>query len=303
LKTREVAEALGVGVSTIKRWVDSGVLRASRTIGKHRLISLNEAIRFAKAQGLAHAHLEARLGVGSGKVVEIDDAFRDGLVNALRRGRAAEVNRAIESAYASLDGAAQLADAVLRPAMERIGHEWEAKTLDVYQEHRASRIVETSLMHLIGKIAAQPSISGAPLAIGATPEGDLYTLSGLLCELALRELGWDVINLGANLPMASLASAVRVHRPKLVYLSINHLADPERFVREYQIFFDAASTTGAAVCLGGPALSRPLRARLVAASFGERIAHLAEFARRLAPTAQTRSDSPGSTGTETERTD
>src|SRR4051812_8816651 len=66
LKTTQMARALGVSISTIKRWVDSGALRASRTVGKHRLIRLDEAVRFAKAQGLPHADLESLPGAGAG---------------------------------------------------------------------------------------------------------------------------------------------------------------------------------------------------------------------------------------------
>ena len=48
LKTQTVAEALGLSVSTIKRWVDSGSIGAVRTVGGHRLIPRSEAIRMGR---------------------------------------------------------------------------------------------------------------------------------------------------------------------------------------------------------------------------------------------------------------
>ncbi len=281
LKTQQVAQALGMSVSSIKRWVDSGSLRATRTVGRHRLISLSEALRFARAHHLPYANLELLANVGSGRVEEINDRSLETLVAALRKGRVRETSDLLRAFYASGTDAVDLADHLVRPAMEQLGHDWEFGKLDVYQEHRATRIVEAALMDLIRRSPA--AAEDAPLAIGATPEGDLYTIPGLLCELMLREQGWEVVNLGPNLPMSSLANAVKAQQPKLVWLSIHHLNDTEAFLRDYSVFFSTASRTGAAVILGGPALVSDLRARLVAASFGDRMAHLGEFARRIFP--------------------
>ncbi len=283
LKTQQVAQAMGVSVSTIKRWVDSGSLAAARTVGKHRLISLGEALRFAREQALPHARLQMLLEVDAPAHPTSGDESVEALFRALETGRSAEARTLIGSAYAQVRQAPQLADDLIRPAMERIGEKWQEGALDIYQEHRASRIVEAALMDLIGRVSAANSRPAIALAIGATPEGDLSTLPGLLCELTLRELGWDVMNMGPNLPLESLANAVHVHRPRLVWLSINHVISVEKFLHDYRVFFAATSSTGTAVCLGGLALSPELRARLVAASFGDRMAHLAEFARRLMP--------------------
>ena len=282
LKTQQVAKALGVSVSTIKRWVDSGALRATRTLGKHRLIRRDEIEQFAREQGL---RFREALIPGPARVAAVDTDQVENLMVALRRGRHSEA-REILLATHDAAGTAVLADQLIRPALEQIGLDWEARAIDVFQEHRATRIVKQVIWELIHRTtSAAPAIGSAPLALGATPEDDPYLLPGLLCELALRELGWDVMNLGVNLPLASLAKAVRAHRPALVWLSVSHLEDPALFVREYMAFHRIASTTGAAVVVGGRALLPELRARIVAASFGERVAHLAEFARRLRPDA------------------
>ncbi len=121
----------------------------------------------------------------------------------------------------------------------------------------------------------------APLALGAAPEGDPYSLALLLSELVLREAGWNVRNLGPNLPLRSLAEAVADYRPTLVFLAVNYLAERDDFVREYERFYEMATSRQVAVMVGGHALDADLRARLVYAGYAERLAHLSEFARRV----------------------
>jgi excisionase family DNA binding protein len=298
LKTRQVAQALGVSVSTVKRWVDAGELSANRTVGKHRLIRRSEAERFARDRNLkfdmrealdgratSEADIEAEAEVEELCPREIDAELVESFVTTLRRGRVLDSRDILVAAFRSV-GAVRLADDLVRPAMARIGHDWEEHGLDVFQEHRATRAIKQTLMELNQGLQIETRHRPpGPLALGATPEHDPYMLPGLLCELALREQGWDVTNLGVNLPLASLAKAIRAHRPRLVWLSVTHLVDPPAFVREYASFHEVASAAGAAVALGGQALTPDLRARLVAASFGDRMAHLAEFARRMRPDA------------------
>lgn len=291
LRTRQVAEALGVSGSTIKRWVNKGDLVATRTVGMHRLIPLSEALRFAKRQGFSPESLEALAGPES--IVVTEDRVCDLLIKALRRGDVRMCRALLLGAYQSGGGAVALADRVIRPVMERVGHGWSAGELDVYHEHQATSTVASCLVDLNERLARGRE-GPAPLAIGATPEGDPYLLSLLLGELALRELGWDVRNLGVNLPLPSLGRAVLEYRPRLVFLSVNHLTDEDRFAEQYTEFYQAAADNGVAVVLGGQALGPALRARLVYASFGERMTHLAEFAKRLdpAPVPQAPPDNP-----------
>ncbi len=278
LKTQQVAEALGVSVSTIKRWIDSGALGAARTLGKHRLVPLGEAVRFARAQDLPDARL---LGLAGKPLRRVDDTVRDSLAGALRHGRSLEASSILERAYRGIGDVAKLGDELVGPVMERIGDDWKLGALDVFQEHRASRILESALAGLIAKVT-RPFASGTPLAIGATPESDLYTLPGLLIELLLRDEGWDVANLGPNLPLASLANAAMTIRPRLIWLSIHHLADRAKFLSEYSKFYAEVSAAGVAVCLGGPALDTTIRSQIDADRICKTLADLTEFARRLA---------------------
>lgn len=280
LRTKQVGELLGLSDSTVKRLVNSGALKAVRTQGGHRLVPESE-VRSYLDRLEREAGIRGLAGSGAGGSGASLPFAEHALLTALIAGDAATARGLIGRAYGAGGAAPRLADELIRPVMHRIGHAWELKEIDIYEEHRATRIVESALMELIRR--SPPPGPSAPLALGAAPEGDLYTLSGLLGELGLRELGWDVVNLGPNLPLASFGRAVRVHQPRLAWLSVHHLPDPERFCADYRLFYESASRTGTAIALGGPALSAELRARLVAASFGDRMAHLCEFARRLVP--------------------
>src|SRR5262245_57159112 len=104
LKTRQVATALGFSVSTIKRWVDGGVLPATRTDGGHRLIRLGDALRYARGKGLPSRKLEALAG-GSGEVLAaggIDDGTREALLSALEGGEALRSKAILHAAHASV---------------------------------------------------------------------------------------------------------------------------------------------------------------------------------------------------------
>ncbi len=295
LRTNQVARVLGVSVSTIKRWVDAETLVASRTVGNHRLITVEEVERFAYRQGLkpdwnavcidtdlthpAVASVPLNLHVGA----ELGQDQVDMLVFHLRNGEARQVRDLIVRSFETC-GPVELADGLIRPAMVQIGHDWAVNGLDVFQEHRATRSVELALFELVTRFeerASRVSSPDAPLALGATTEGDPYTIPGLLCELTLRWLGWNVVNLGVNLPLDSITRAVAMHSPRLVWLSISHLGNPERFLEQYRDFFRTASEEGAAVLLGGQGLDPELRGKLVASGFGDRMAHLCEFARLL----------------------
>jgi hypothetical protein len=70
------------------------------------------------------------------------------------------------------------------------------------------------------------------------------------------------------------------------------MTDTPRFLREYRSFHEAAAAYRAAVILGGRALGPELRSELVFAGFGDRMAHLSEFAKRLLGAAEAAS-SPG----------
>ncbi|HEY8505464.1 MAG TPA: hypothetical protein VIL46_12850 [Gemmataceae bacterium] len=87
------------------------------------------------------------------------------------------------------------------------------------------------------------------MAAGGAPEGDFSVLPTLLAELVLLEEGWSAFILGPHTPAAALRDTLGELRPRQVGLSVRHLPDMERFLREYRGFYAAAKAAWAAVAV------------------------------------------------------
>ncbi len=280
ISTLQAAEALGVSVSTVKRWVDSRVLPAHKTAGGHRKLLKTEVLALARQSDLPRRDLSVLASASSEGTLTSVDLKQAALMAALLGGDSSQARSILQNAYHSGTPIETLADQIISPVMARIGHEWETERIDVWQEHRATHICTQALIALQTRLEPRAE-RRRPLAIGACPEGDPYLLATLLAQMTLVDSGWEAINLGPNTPFCSLSNALDELRPRLVWLSISFLPDAERFLREYHEFYRHAEQAGVAVALVGQGLDEPFRAKIPYTTHGDGLTHLAAFARTL----------------------
>jgi excisionase family DNA binding protein len=217
LSPREVADALGVSESSVKRWVDGGDLVAQRTAGGHRRIARSEALRFARSRCVLPARPELLSFVGA----KLEDA-------ALGEGeRAAAFHAALladdrprslnllTSAFLAGTSIATLCDGPVRFALEAIGEVWKHDPKGILVEHRATDLCLNALGVLRASLPAPAA--DAPVAVGSAGPDDPYLLPGWMCAAVLAELGFRDINLGPRTPVATKLAAVQSYRPLLVW--------------------------------------------------------------------------------------
>ena len=259
---KQVAEALQVSESSVKRWCDQGLIPMVRTAGGHRRISLDDLMRFTAeserpllnpiAIGLSvppPAPATIRPTAGSQEQI----AFRQ----ALSAGNEAACRQIFQRLSEISGSVAVASELLITDALHRVGEAWERQELDVYHERRGCEIC----IRLVAEARGRLPTPVGPVAIGAALEGDFYQLPTALVELALREAGWQAESLGVNLPFRTIAAAVADYRPKLLWLSVSQIGSEETFVERFNQLAEGLPED-CALLVGGRALNDAVRPRL-----------------------------------------
>jgi MerR family transcriptional regulator, light-induced transcriptional regulator len=252
LTPKDLAEALGVSESSLKRWADDGVIRVSRTAGGHRRIALADAVRFARESGLQIEHpaalgleeiLPARRGADAPATGTADAIYAAFLRDDWRVARGLIVN-----AYVTGESVATLCDGAIREALSRAGELWEHGSDGIVVEHRA---VDTCLQALsLIRSLIPAGAATAPVALGAAFANDPYVLPSLIAAVVLADAGFRDVNLGPTMPTAALTSAVERYAPALVWRTVSITADAEAVRRDLSAVLEKMPPHGSMV-LGG----------------------------------------------------
>lgn len=202
-----MAQALGVGVSSIKRWTNEGRLEATKTLGGHRRYGIDAVHRFARSAGLPLDSLPPLEEPPAAPEIErmSPGEIRDELLASLRAGDAGEARALIGWSLSSVAERASLLDRILGEAMRLIGEGWAEGEWSVDEEHRASHIVAEILDRM--RPAAARDGSGRA-AILASPPGELHDLPLRMVRLVLEWSGWRTDYYGADVPWSALEHAI-----------------------------------------------------------------------------------------------
>jgi excisionase family DNA binding protein len=223
LSPRDLADALGVSESSLKRWVDAGKIAAFRTEGGHRRILVAEAVRFIRDSGTPVARPEL---LGLPEIATPQRAATSTeLLPFLLEGDVTGARAFLLTRYLAGTSIAELADGPNRAAMHALGELWRHEESGIFVEHRGTDTCLQAISYLRHMIDAP---ANAPLAIGAGPEDDPYMIAPVLAAMVTTVAGFRTVNLGPDTPLAALQAAVAHHRPRLVWISASTPINPSR---------------------------------------------------------------------------
>lgn len=155
---------------------------------------------------------------------------------------------------------AEVYDGLLAEAMRLVGERWQSGRWSVAEEHLASQ----TLLRALDRIRPDLGPDGrvGPLAVLAGVAGEHHMI-GLVClDHVLRELGWTVAVLGADVPTADLATFVERNDARLVALTASNAERTTTVAEAVSAVRAAASARGGAgrsmpIMLGGRLAATP----------------------------------------------
>ena len=278
---KEVAKAIGVSESSLKRWVDKGLIQASKTAGGHRRLELADVLNYLRSTGRGLENpVAVSLPEGCGADAEREIATSQLLfAEAVSSGNEINATRVIIDAYLSGSSVAEIFDLVITPTFHQIGEMWHCGEAEVYEERRACEVCLRAVHELRRAVGSGP-VDG-PVAMGGTLDGDPYTLATTLAELVLRSNGWKATSLGNMLPFEAVRKAIIDTRPALFWVSVTSIRDVDRFTTDFNLLFDIAQSMGTSLVAGGQALTAEIRQRIRYTNFSDNFRHFETFANTI----------------------
>lgn len=232
LRIGELARRTNLSPEVLRAWERRyGLLRPSRSAGGYRLYSEEDATRVLRMQELISSGIAAaeaaRLAVEDAPAAAAADDIVAELRAALDGFDDTSAHRAFDRLLARLSVEAVLGEAVL-PFLHELGERWERGEASVAQEHFASHFLRGRLLGL----ARGWDRGVGPRAILACAPGEQHDLPLIVFGIALREHGWRITFLGADVPVVTLARTAAALGPAAVVVSATQREYLEANVRE-----------------------------------------------------------------------
>ena len=168
----------------------------------------------------------------------------------------------------------------ISPAMAEVGRlfeEGEYFVPELLISARATKEVFSILRPLLAEIGAKP----AGRVLLATVEGDLHDIGKNLVGAMLEGAGFEVVDLGVDIPAARFVSAVRDSRPQIVGLSALLTTTMPAMKTTLEALDAAGLRSEVKVMVGGAPVTQRYADSVGADGYGETATAAVDVARRL----------------------
>ncbi|HHY55548.1 MAG TPA: MerR family transcriptional regulator [Chloroflexi bacterium] len=165
--------------------------------------------------------------------------MRDAWVKACLNFEESQAEQLLAQAFALFPAEVVCMDLIQR-GLHEIGAGWYTGRVTVQQEHFASAL---AIRRMEALLASTPAPTRAGRILVSCPPEEEHTFVPLLISLLLRRRGWDVVYLGANVPLLNLEATLTSVRPNLVVLTAQQLHTAAGLMEMAEVLFQARIPT------------------------------------------------------------
>ena len=252
LSTRQVAQLLGVGEATVKRWADSGEIDCFRTVGGHRKFRLRDVTSFVQKRDYQ-------------TVTPLPASSAASLDEARNRFEKSSLSGDIDSCVAQMAGLrlrgmtlADIFDDVVAPALHKVGSKWEKCQLSVADEHIATNTVIDAIARSqpLAEPPGEPNRADKGTAVVASVAGEQHDVAARMAACLLRARCFEVLAPLAQTPARDLAELILRTRAQVVALCSTYSASPAQLQEQVDLAAQAVKLTGGVLFTGGPGMDK-----------------------------------------------
>ena len=201
---------------------------------------------------------------------------------ALSQGQMDEVKKLTQEALGSGDAAEAILKEGLIPAMERLGVQFKNGEVYIPEVLVAARAMHAGMAVLKPILSTSTTTVMKKVIIG-TVKGDLHDIGKNIVVMMLEGGGFEVIDLGINVPTEKFIEAIKTHQPHVVGMS----ALLTTTMNEMKMTIDAIEKAGlkdrVKTIVGGAPLTEKFAREIRADGYAPDAASAVDMVRSLIP--------------------
>ena len=269
-----VVRRTGLSEHTLRVWERRyQVVAPERSRGRHRRYSEHDVrrlqlLRAAQRDGSSIAELAP---LTDSQIVGLLQQAGNGSAPASLETQAGACEQAVErldpwllndilTRTVASFGHVAVAESLIAPVMQRIGHRWADGDLEPHHEHLASAAFRTFLG---AALAQQRPAREAPAAVAGTLSGELHELGTLAAAVVAAAEGWRVVYLGTDTPARCMVATLAAHRAGAVLIGFTGSPVPQTRLQALEVVVGSVPAGAIVLCggAGAHAARRAIEAR------------------------------------------
>ena len=260
-----------------------------------KLVSSNQADGVSKqnsggkVERLSNTEAGGLRADGQSSMGIAENPYQEQLRNAVLKGNRAGIVKLTEEALQNGETPDALLNDVLLPAINTVGEYFDKGKYFLPQLIASAEAMKNAIEVLEPFLLKETDTQNMPVVVIATVEGDIHDIGKNLVALMLKNYGFQVIDLGKDVPKEKSIETAKEHNARIIALSALMTTTMQR-MREV-IALARKEGVAAKIMIGGAVITQDYADEIGADGYSKDAADAVKLAKRL--NSETESDKMG----------